>query len=105
MRAGSNAGQDSLSKTPSSSSVVGRLRVGSFDGGSPGGATASGGDDDEYEELDRRAIEAAEWVNKEIRKLIEVIQRCVACLLSTGLGRMHSSAWFSSHPLFPNDRR
>ncbi len=27
----------------------------------------------EYEELDERALAAAEWVNKEIRKLIEEI--------------------------------
>lgn len=31
--------------------------------------------DGDLEELDRRAIEAAEWVNKEIRKLIAEIQR------------------------------
>jgi hypothetical protein len=33
------------------------------------------GGEDEYEELDQRAIDAAHWVDKEIRKLIAEIQR------------------------------
>ncbi len=32
----------------------------------------------EYEELDERALAAAEWVNKEIRKLIEEITAYVS---------------------------
>jgi len=55
------------------SPIVRKFRAGSMDnttGGKP-----SGDSGEEYEELDRRAIEAAEWVNKEIRKLIGEIKR------------------------------
>jgi type II secretory pathway pseudopilin PulG len=44
-------------------------------GSQSAGSSPSGGNDDEYEELDRRAVEAGKWVDKEIRKLIAEIQR------------------------------
>ena len=38
---------------------------------------------EDFEELDERALAAAEWVNKEIRKLIDEIKKCGgACALS-----------------------
>lgn len=46
-------------------------------------------DEDEYEELDPRAIEAARWVDKEIRKLIGEIQRSVQVVVT-----LHTSIVF-----------
>jgi len=43
-------------------------------GSQSAGASPSGGSD-EYEELDKRAVEAGKWVDREIRKLIAEIQR------------------------------
>ena len=58
------------------SPIVRKFRAGSMDNGSaPSSASAAEGGSGELEELDRRAIDAAEWVNKEIRKLIAEIKR------------------------------
>lgn len=41
---------------------------------SPGSLNPSPGADDDYEELDPKAIEAAKWTDKEIRRLIQVVK-------------------------------
>lgn len=43
-------------------------------GSKPAGSPQAAGNDDEFEELDPKAVEAAKWVDKQIRMLIEEIK-------------------------------